>query len=182
MIMADVLKVFLLILGVYLIFISHWMVAQGLFPRMVRGAREEYDRPFRILGVGLLVTAVFVLPALPLMSLPHPVLKMVGMGLASIPVFMGFVGSAGLCQRIGAGLQEGAPGRGVGALTLKGGILLGLTYLLPFVGWFVLSLGSLITGVGAVWCVRKKHHRELSRGRSVEDHVDKEEKVEEALV
>ena len=52
-------------------------------------------------------------------------------------------------QRIGAGLpsplDEQQPWRRV----LRGGILLALTFLLPFVGWFVLPIWALVSGFGA---------------------------------
>jgi hypothetical protein len=66
-----------------------------------------------------------------------------------VPAFLGFVGSAGLVLRIGAGLpsftDEQQPWRRV----LRGGVLFSLTFLLPFVGWIVLPIWTLVSGFGA---------------------------------
>lgn len=150
MIMADILKWLLVILGYLLIYISYWLVSQALFPGMVAAAREHYKRPARTTLIGLLVAVPLLFIGIAVMNLPNPILKVIGGTIAGIPVMFGLVGSAGLCQRIGEGLpspQDATqPWRGV----LRGGIVLTLTYLLPFIGWFVVPIWVLISGCGAL--------------------------------
>ncbi len=150
MIMADILKIFLIIIGYLLIFISYWLISQALFPALVASSRSQYARPFRITLIGLAVSAPMLIGGLIIMNLPNPVVKIIGGTIAGIPVMFGLAGSTGLCQRIGMGLpsplDSTQPWRGV----LRGGIVLTLTYLLPFVGWFAVPIWVLVSGCGAV--------------------------------
>jgi len=149
MIMADILKIFLIIVGLLTVYVSYWLVAQALFPGVVARAQRHYSKPIKLTFVGLLAAAgPFVLGVI-ISNLPNPALKLVGVTLMLVPALLGMVGSAGLVARIGAGLptpgDEQQPWRRV----LRGGILLSLTYLLPFVGWFVLPIWALVSGLGA---------------------------------
>ncbi len=44
MIMADVLKIFLLVLGMLIVIVSYWLAAESLFPRMVARAQARNRR------------------------------------------------------------------------------------------------------------------------------------------
>jgi len=149
MIMADILKIFLLIVGLLTVYVSYWLVAQALFPAVVERAREQYSKPVKITFVGLLAAALPVVLGAIISNLPNPALKLTGVTLMVVPALLGLIGSAGLTLRIGAGLpsplDEAQPWRRV----LRGGILLSLTFLLPFVGWFVLPIWALVSGFGA---------------------------------
>ena len=157
MIMADILKIFLIIVGLLTVYVSYWLVAQALFPSLVERAREQYGRPVKITLIGLAAALPFIILGAMISNLPNPALKITGVTLMVIPAMLGLIGSAGLTQRIGAGLHspldEQQPWRGV----LRGGILLALTFLLPVVGWFVLPVWALVSGFGAfILSVRKR--------------------------
>lgn len=149
MIMADILKIFLLIIGLLTVYVSYWLVAQALFPNMVGRARQHYGRPLKVTLVGLLAATPPLILGAVISKLPNPALKIAGVTLMLIPVMLGLLGSAGLVLRIGSGLpsplDETQPWRRV----LRGGILLALTFLLPVVGWVVLPVWALISGLGA---------------------------------
>jgi len=149
MIMADILKIFLLIVGLLTVYVSYWLVAQALFPGVVERARQHYAKPVKLTLTGLLAAALPVILGAIISNLPNPALKLTGVTLMLIPALLGLIGSAGLVARIGAGLpapgDEQQPWRRV----LRGGILLSLTFLLPFVGWFVLPIWALVSGFGA---------------------------------
>ena len=149
MIMADILKIFLIILGILTIYVSYWLLAEALFPAMVERARQHYRRPFRISVLGLAAAIVPVVLGLAMANLPHPLLKMLGIALVVAPAMLGLDGSAGLTLRIGAGLpspvDEAQPWRRV----LRGGIVLACSFLLPVVGWIVIPLWVLVSGFGA---------------------------------
>ena len=150
MIMADILKILLLIVGYLLIYVSYWLLSQALFPEMVAKARSQYGRPIRTTLVGLVTAAPLIIAGLIVMRAPNPAFKVIGGIIAGIPVMFGLAGSAGLCQRIGSGLpsplDEAQPWRRV----LRGGIVLTLSFLLPFIGWFALPIWILISGCGAL--------------------------------
>lgn len=149
MIMADILKIFLIIVGLLTVYVSYWLVAQALFPAVVERARQHYSKPVKLTFIGLLAAVVPVVLGAIISNLPNPALKLTGVTLMLVPALLGMIGSAGLVARIGAGLpapgDEQQPWRRV----LRGGILLSLTFLLPFVGWFVLPIWALVSGFGA---------------------------------
>ena len=149
MIMADILKIFLLIVGLLTVYVSYWLVAQALFPVVVERAQRHYSKPVKITFVGLLAAAVPVVLGAIISNLANPALKLTGVTLMLIPALLGMVGSAGLVARIGAGLPTPADEQQPWRRVLRGGILLSLTFLLPFVGWFVLPIWALVSGFGA---------------------------------
>ncbi len=150
MIMADVLKIFLLILGTLIMFVAYWLAAQALFPGFVSRARSHYGRPWRTLGIGVLGTLPFLLLALALFkNARNPVVNIAGVVTIAISILLGLAGSGGLAQRIGFGMPSPLDAQQPWRRTLRGGIVLALTFLLPFVGWFGLTIGTLVSGVGA---------------------------------
>ncbi len=150
MIMADILKIFLLIVGVLTVFVSYWLIAQALFPGLVERARRHYSQPVRITLIGLAAAALPVVVGAAISSLPNPALKLIGVTLLLTPALLGLVGSAGLTVRIGAGLPSPTDEQQPWRQGLRGGILLALSFLLPFVGWIVLPIWTLVGGLGAL--------------------------------
>jgi hypothetical protein len=151
MIMADVWKIVFLILGTQAVMVSYWLLAAALFPRALARARTGYDQrtgPLTAIGLVATLPALLVGGAL-LQGGPHPLLKLLGAILVSAPVALGLAGSAGLCDRIGAGLPGDADARLPWRRVLRGGIVLSFAFVLPVLGWFVLLPWTLISGVGA---------------------------------
>ena len=151
MIMADVWKIVFLILGTQAVMVSYWLLAAALFPRALVQSRSAYDtRSGRATIVGLLATVPTLLVGTALLQQgPHPVLKLLGAVLVSAPVALGLAGSAGLCDRIGAGLPIDGDGRQPWRRVLRGGIVLSFAFVLPVIGWFMLLPWTLVSGVGA---------------------------------
>lgn len=150
MIMADIFKILLLVVGILTIYVSYWLLSEALFPETVGRASLHYGRPLRITFIGLAVALVPVVLGLVLSRMPNPLLKLSGLTLVIVPAMLGLAGSAGLALRIGAGLKspldEAQPWRRV----LRGGIVLAFTFLLPVVGWVILPLWVLVSGFGAL--------------------------------
>ena len=157
MIMADVLKYVLLVLGAIVVIVSYWLVSAALFPVVVDRARASYGlRPWRITGVGLLVAfPLLLLGAALLNGAPNGGLKVVGGVLAGVPFVLGLVGSAGLSERVGRGLVHADDTRSPWRRSLRGGAVLALTFLLPVVGWFVVLPWVLLSGCGATVLVMR---------------------------
>jgi hypothetical protein len=72
------------------------------------------------------------------------------------------VGSAGLCDRIGAGLPGDADARLPWRRVLRGGIVLSFAFVLPVIGWFVLLPWTLVSGVGAALGSLRRHRSAAS--------------------
>ncbi len=149
--MADILKYLLLILGGLLIFISFWLASEALFPALVERARDQYRRPWRLTFAGLVMVAPLIsLALLCFKKGNNPLFNIAGIISLGVVLLGGLAGSAGFAKRIGAGLpaptDDAQPWRRV----LRGGIVLTLTYLLPFIGWMGLSIWTLVTGFAAL--------------------------------
>jgi hypothetical protein len=150
MIMADVLAVFLVVIGLLLMFVVFWLAAAALFPCAVDRAEERYARPIRTTLWGLLVFAPLLLLGIVLSSkAANPALKLLGAAIALVPLLLGLFGSAGLAQRIGRGLPSPTDATEPWRRVLRGGSVLALTFLLPFFGQFFLIPWALVSGTGA---------------------------------
>lgn len=157
MIMADILKIFLSILGGLLVFIAFWLAAEALFPALVERARDQYRRPWKLTFAGLAMAAPFIGLALLLFKKGNnPLLNIAGFIFLAVVLFGGLAGSAGLAKRIGVGLPSPVDDAQPWRRVLRGGIVLVLTFLLPFIGWIGLTIWSLVTGFAAlVFAVRE---------------------------
>jgi hypothetical protein len=148
--MADVLKIVFLILGTLIVLVSYWLAAAALFPRTVARARVVYsERPVRATLIGVVVGGPSVLVGLALLNAPNGAAKLLGVLVVSTQVLLGLVGSAGLGERIGAGLPSAGDEGHAWRRVLRGGTVLSLTFLLPIIGWFGVLPWALTSGVGA---------------------------------
>jgi hypothetical protein len=163
MIMADVLTWFLIIAGVYLVLVCNWLAAFALFPGAVEACRARYARPFLATGAGLLVLApllVVGLAAANAIKQPGPAGAVkIALLLLLLPAFLG---SSGLALRIGAGLPSPLDAVQPWRRVLRGGYVLAPTFLLPFLGWFIILPWTLISGFGAALLVFRDSRRGLA--------------------
>lgn len=150
MIMADVLKIFLLVTGTLIVLVSYWLAAESLFPHIVHQARQRYrSHPLRITVLGALCGAPLLAVGLSLLQNGSAPAKAIGFALAAVTTLSGLLGSAGLCRQLGAGLPSPTDAAQPWRRVLRGGIVLALTFLLPFVGWFLILPLTLASGFGA---------------------------------
>jgi hypothetical protein len=150
MTIATVLTVFLVILGVMLVFQAYWLFGTALFPRMVGQARDRYKTPIRTTVWGLLIVVpTFVIGFTVLSQSPNPIVKGAGFVIGAVPLLLGAIGSAGLCQLIGLGLPAPGDQSQNWRRVWRGGWVLNFCYLLPFAGWFVILPWGIISGCGA---------------------------------
>ena len=86
--MADILKIFLLVVGGVLVFIAFWLAAEALFPALVERARGQYGRPWRLTFAGLAMAAPFVAIAMLLFQKGNnPLLNIVGFIFLAVVLF-----------------------------------------------------------------------------------------------
>ena len=150
MIVADILMWFLLVVGIYIVFNSYWLASQGLFPDFVDRCRQRIQAsPFQHFLLGLALAVPVVGGGVALLNAPSPALKFPGAALLILLALSGLVGSTGLAAQIGAGLASPADQSQAWRRVLRGGIVLGLTFILPVAGWFLILPVSLIMGCGA---------------------------------
>jgi len=151
MTVADVLAWFLLVAGTFLALLGASLAAHALWPAAVERCSAQYGRPVRATLVGLVTgLPVFAIGAAAAdRGKQVPALGVVGVALLLLLLVSAVFGLAGLARRIGAGLpsplDEAQPWR----RSLRGGLVLAATFLLPFGGWFVLLPAALVSGFGA---------------------------------
>lgn len=151
MIMADVLMWFLIIAGAYLVLNAYWLAAWSLFPRAVEGCRDRYGRsPVRATLLGLVVLVPFLVVGVGVAkAIHHPVPGALVRGILLLPALLALLGSSGLALRIGTGLPSPADAARPWMRVMRGGAVLGLAFLLPFLGWFIVLPFALVSGFGA---------------------------------
>ena len=150
MIMADVLMWALVLGAAYLIIVCYWLLATSLFAPHVARCRERYTgRPVRVTIAGLLTFVPLVVLAGVIGKVPHPAVRIVGLILGLSCVLVALFGSAGLAQRVGEGLPSHRDVREPWRRVRRGGLVLAITFFLPFLGWFLVLPWTLISGFGA---------------------------------
>jgi len=150
MTIATVLTVFLVILGVMLVFQAYWLFGMALFPRMVGQAKDRYKTPIRTTLIGLaVVVPTFYIGISWLLNIDNIIVKIIGLVIGVVPLMLGAIGSAGLCQLIGLGLPAPGDQSQNWRRVWRGGWVLNFCYLLPFAGWFVILPWGIISGCGA---------------------------------
>jgi len=150
MILTDLLQYLILVIGSWLVLNAYWLATVALAPRLVERCAARYGgHPLRATLVGLAV-------ALPLAVIGIALAKQGG-GLAPVVITLwllaglaALIGSAGLAQRIGAGLASPLDGSQPWRRVLRGGAVLALVFLMPLLGWFVLLPWVLVSGLGVV--------------------------------
>jgi hypothetical protein len=164
MIVADILMWFLLIAGTYIVINRYWLTTQGLFPGFVDRCREQLrSKPFRTFGFGLAAAIPGVVAGVAMFRALSPLLKFAGATVLLLFILFGLMGSAGLAAQTGIGLgfrDESTSWRRV----WRGGLVLGLTFILPLIGWLLILPGTLIIGVGAAMRSLKRapHHAQIA--------------------
>ena len=149
MIMADILKIVFIVIGILAIYVNYWLLAAALFPALVERASRQYANPVKLILVGLATAIVPVVVGLILANNANPFIRIVGLTLVVVPGMLGLAGSSGLALRIGIGLNSPLDATQPWRRVLRGGIVLSCSFLLPVVGWVILPLLVLVSGLGA---------------------------------
>ena len=168
MTIADVLRVVLLILGAMLVFQAYWLAGAGLFPRLVGQARDRYKKPISTTLIGLaVVVPTFLLGFVVLVGNEgnHTIVKVIGVAIGTVPLLLGAIGSAGLCQLIGLGLPAPGDQSQNWRRVWRGGWVLNFCYLLPGPGWVFLAWG-IVSGCGAFVTSLSGSNALRNRGRN----------------
>ena len=166
MTIANVLQIFLLILGIMLVFQAYWLAATALFPKVINNARDRYKKPVSTTLIGLAIIAPTILIGFGLLgNLPNPLVNSIVFLIAVLPLLFGAIGSAGLCQLIGHGLPAPTDQAQNWKRVWRGGWVLNFCYLLPFAGWFVILPWGIISGCGAFVLSLGKNKQANNRAR-----------------
>ncbi|MES2573005.1 MAG: hypothetical protein V4710_23480 [Verrucomicrobiota bacterium] len=149
--LADVFTVLFIVLGFLIVYVAYWLMATGLFPVFVERCAEQIGRaPVKTSLLGTVTLA-------PLMAIgfaistkaPNGGIKLFGLGIVLLSSLAALFGSAGLAWRIGAGLRSQNDERDPWRRVLRGGIVLALSFVMPFLGQFLVMPFALVAGFGA---------------------------------
>jgi hypothetical protein len=133
--------------ALFLILLGHWLVAGGMFPKAVESFVRVYDeRPVRALLLGVFTYGPIFLLLLNTAKIPAVPLRITVIAAGLLALLIAFAGSAGLALRIGRNLSGAAS---PWHQCLRGGVMLGLVFITPFLGWGFLLHAGLASGFGA---------------------------------
>jgi hypothetical protein len=158
--LADVFSIFFIVLGFLIVYVAYWLMAVGLFPLFAERCAGQIGRaPVKTTLLGAITLVPLVVLGLGISSkAPNGPIKLVGLSIALVALLGALFGSAGLALRVGQGLKSARDEQEPWRRVLRGGIVLGLTFVLPFVGTFVLMPGAFICGFGAlVICIFRRN-------------------------
>ena len=150
MIVADILMWFFLIVGIFIFFNSYWLATQGLFPEFVNRCRERIrSAPLRrfLFGLGLALPIGGL--GVAMLNAPKAGLKFAGAAVLIVLFLAGLCGATGIAAQIGIGLNRPGDEAQSWRRVLRGGGVLGLTFILPLAGWFLILPLTLMMGLGA---------------------------------
>lgn len=149
MLMADALVVTLVIVGFLLAFPALWLVWRALAPRSVELASQRcVANPIKsvLLGLVMLGGTVLVAGVVGGAGVPGNV---IAVAVVCCYVLWAHLGVAGFVTHLGRRLPSPADAERPWKATLRGGVALELTYLLPLLGWFGILPLSWVCGAGA---------------------------------
>lgn len=155
--LADVFTFLFVILGFVIVYVAYWLATAGLFPSLTERCAERLARsPIKATLVGLAVwfPVLFIGSAISGKA-PNAFLKICGVILMILSALVALAGSSGLAARVGAGLPVTRDTQEPWRRVLRGGIILALTFVLPFIGWLVM-VWAFVAGFGAAVMGRPK--------------------------
>ena len=142
-----VLAILALHLAAFLILLGHWAATAGMWPKAARAFADVYEqRLVRALLVGVFTYGPLIALLLASGGIPNPLIKIVALVGGFGAILFGFIGTSGLALRIGRNLS---PGADLWQQVLRGGVMLALVFVTPFLGWLFLLHVGLASGFGA---------------------------------
>ena len=172
MLFADTMAIFFVILGLLLAFTSLWLLCRALWTEQVMRSSEMVG--LKSFFIGIPITAIAVVIVIVVGKLPASFGQIGGVLTFSALFLYAQIGVSGLATQIGNRLPSPADKDKAWRPTLRGSIILALSWLLPLVGWFLIIPVSVIHGAGATTrsLFPKKKGAKKSRGAQTLLSVD----------
>lgn len=138
-----------LIVALGLGMVGYFALARALWPSWTLRARQRWsDRPWTTVMAGLGIAVPAVTMCIVIAQGPGPLSAIGGLSLGLL-LGLALVGTAGLATHIGARLGAPTDAGRDWVQTVRGGVVLELSCLVPILGWFVLLPIALVGGLGA---------------------------------
>jgi hypothetical protein len=138
------------IIGVELSLMGSWMLCRALWPRRVeRAAERAAKRPVLSFLVGMPIVVVSVTVMLLLANKAGPPGSIAALFLLTGGFFYAATGVAGFATHIGSRLPSPIDDLRPWRATLRGGLVLGLSFLVPLIGLLMVLPATIMIGAGA---------------------------------
>ena len=134
-------------IGVILVVTAYYTVGAAVAPTLTSRARHRFaQRPWLPAIIGLVISVPWIVAVLVLLNQASGALKFIGATMGCIWILAGLIGGAGIAQHVGRGRGDSAEW----IQTVRGGLFITLTWILPLVGWLGILPLTLATGVGCL--------------------------------
>jgi len=150
MLLGDVAAIALSIIGFLLSLQGLWLLCRALWPSRLRKTAECSRLWLRCFFVGLPVTAATIVLAIFIGKTFGAVGQIAAWVFAGIFAFYAGVGTSGFVTLIGQRLASPSDLDRPWRATIRGGVALELTCLIPIIGWLGILPASIILGAGAM--------------------------------
>jgi hypothetical protein len=148
--LGDVWAISLGIIGLLLSLQGLWLVCRALWPKLVeRSAARCERRPVACFFLGLLVSAVALAVGVGAGKRLGAPGQMAGFVILFVYVIGAGAGLSGFVTHIGRRLESPDDAYRPWRATIRGGVALELSYLIPLLGWFGILPISFVIGCGA---------------------------------
>jgi hypothetical protein len=148
---AQVTSIVFIHLAVILVVTAYYTFSAALAPRITQRARLRFARrPWLPVLIGIGLSLPWVVASLVLMQQPLAGVKFAGAFLGCLWVLCGLIGGAGMAQHIGRARDGDSPGEMSWVHSVRGGLCITLTWVLPLVGWLGMLPLTLATGIGCL--------------------------------
>lgn len=148
--LGSTLFVVTLLAGLLVAMVGFFLLVFALWPAFAGRTRTCFtETPIRSVLLGAVVGGFFLALAAGLTNAASGGVKAMGVVLAAVTLAFGLAGAGGLAGRIGAGLARPSDEGQLWRQTLRGGVVLATTFLLPLLGWFLILPVAVFGGIGA---------------------------------
>ena len=135
-------------LGVILVVTAYYALSASLAPQITDRARLRFARrPWLPTILGLVISVPWVIASLVLLNLPFSGAKFAGATIGLAWILIALIGGAAIAQHVGRG---SIAANDSWLHTVRGGLLITLTWVLPLVGWLIVLPLTMATGVGCL--------------------------------
>ncbi|MDZ4832472.1 MAG: hypothetical protein SGJ27_01600 [Candidatus Melainabacteria bacterium] len=182
MVLADTMAIFLVVVGMLICFNAVWLLCRALWGPLVAVSREIHrDGMIKSFFLGLPLTAlILVLFGALTSNKAGPWGGLIGIVVMAAYLMFTSIGVAGIADLIGEKLggsnnQSQPPWRE----TVRGGAVLVLSFLFPFLGWLLIMPVALIVGCGATMRAMFREWKSSRQERKATGHTGMEQSTKE---
>ena len=145
---AQIWMFFFIHIGVIIVVSAYYTLSAAIAPQMTLRARVRFMRhPWLPALIGLGLSIPWVVASIVLLRVNLGPIKFAGAVLGSLWILSGLVGGAGIAQRVGMA-SSNEPVSWIHSV--RGGLFITLTWILPFIGWLIMLPLTLATGLGCL--------------------------------